>query len=62
MKTEPAGRFINKAGKGNYRNPDAPEKLIRYITRTNGRQQTDLLAWGGVTEFAGVETVILVCL
>lgn len=54
------GKFINKAGKGNYTNPDAVEKVIRYITRTNGKQQGDLAAWGGLgaAEFMGVESVI----
>ncbi len=54
------GKLIYKAGRGNYTNPDAPEKLIRYITRTNGKAGNDLAAWGGlgVTEFAGVDAVI----
>ena len=54
------GKLINKAGKGNYCNPDAPEKLIRYATRTNGMPSGDLVSWGGVgvAEFMGVEGVI----
>ena len=54
------GILINLAGNGNYKNPDAVEKVIRYITRTNGQAEEDLIAWGGlgVTEFAGVEEVI----
>ena len=53
------GILISMAGKGRYRNPDAPEKLIRYITRTNGKPDDDLIAWGGlgVTEDAGADAV-----
>ena len=42
------------------RYPDAPEKLIRYITRTNGQDRNDLISWGGegVLDCYGVETVI----
>lgn len=60
MKEGLTGRFINKAGKGNYTNPEAVENVIRYITRTNGKAQADLVTWGGlgITEFAGMEAVV----
>lgn len=39
-----------------YTNSDASEKLIRYVTRTNGQPDDDLLAWGGlsVLEYGGI--------
>ncbi len=60
MEHKSQGILINLAGNGNYKNPDAVEKVIRYITRTNRQDKEDLIAWGGlgVTEFAGVEEVI----
>lgn len=60
MKIESTGRLINKSGKRNYTNSDAPEKLIRYITRTNRNPREDLITWGGigVTEFGGMKAVI----
>lgn len=60
MKGESQGILVNMAGNGRYKNPEAPEKLLRYITRTNGQPKRDLVAWGGlgVAEFAGVEAVI----
>lgn len=60
MENKSQGILINLAGGGNYQNPDAVEKVIRYITRTNGQAMEDMIAWGGlgVTEFAGVDTVI----
>lgn len=42
------GQLFNKAGKGNYMNTDAPEKLIKYVTRTNGRPEDDLIAWAAL--------------
>lgn len=52
--------FINLAGKGRYLNADAPEFVIKYITRTNGLPKDDLVVWGGigVAEYLGTETVI----
>lgn len=60
MGTETFGIYVNKDGDGRYRNPDAPEKLIRYITRTNGKDEKDLISWGGegVLDRCGVEFVI----
>ena len=60
MGTETFGIYVNKDGDGRYRNPDAPEKLIRYITRTNGKDEKDLISWGGegVLDCCGVEFVI----
>lgn len=54
------GQLINGAKHGRYLNPDAPENLIRYVTRTNGMADNDLIAWGGlgITEFCGIEAVI----
>lgn len=54
------GLYLNKDARGCYRNPDAPEKLIRYITRTNGQDRKDLISWGGVgvLDRCGVEFVI----
>lgn len=60
MKTLPQGMLINKAGKGRYLNPDAPEKLIKYVTRMDGKQKDDLVAWGGlgVTEYQDIDTIV----
>lgn len=60
MKTLPQGMLINKAGKGRYLNPDAPEKLIKYVTRMNGKQKDDLIAWGGlgVTEYQDIDSIV----
>lgn len=60
MKGSEYGLLLNKAGKNWYFNADAHEKLIRYVTRTNGAPRDDLVAWGGVgvAEFMGVEGII----
>lgn len=60
MDDKTQGKLLNKSGQGNYKNHDAPEKLIRYVTRTNGKDNSDLIAWGGlgVTEFLGIEKVV----
>ena len=60
MNDKTQGELLNKSGKGRYTNYDAPEKLIRYVTRTNGKNNADLIAWGGlgVTEFLGIEKII----
>ena len=42
------GLLMNYAGRNKYRNQDAPEKVIRYITRTNGSAKDDLVVWGGL--------------
>lgn len=54
------GILINMAGKRRYLNPDAPDKLIRYVTRTNGKPSNDLVACGGigVAEFTGTDGMI----
>lgn len=54
------GILINMAGKGHYLNPDAPDRLIRYVTRTNGKPSDDLVACGGVgvAEFTGTDGMI----
>lgn len=59
MSTKTFGILINKDGHKRYLNSDAPEKLIRYITRTNGKDTQDLISWGGagVLEYS-VESVI----
>lgn len=60
MKKPILGKLINNAGHGNYTNSDAPEKVIRYVTRTNGKSKDELIAWGGlgILEYNGVESVI----
>ena len=60
MKGMEQEEFFNKSGKGRYKNHDAPEKLIRYVTRTNGEDDSDLIAWGGlgVAEFLGIQKII----
>lgn len=52
--------LVNKAGKGRYTNQDAIDKLIKYLTRTNGQSDSDLVSWGvlGAPEFYGVDTII----
>lgn len=53
--------LVNKAGKGDYLNADAPEKVIKYITRTNGKKSDkDLKAWGGlgISESLGINTIV----
>ncbi|MDE6943930.1 MAG: relaxase/mobilization nuclease domain-containing protein [Lachnospiraceae bacterium] len=59
MNDKTFGTLFNKDGCRKYFNSDAPEKLIRYITRTNGKDTQDLIAWGGagVLEYS-VESVI----
>lgn len=53
-------QLINKAGEGRYLNPDAPEKLLRYVTRTNGQSDADLIGWGGlgVSESLEIDGII----
>lgn len=53
-------QLINKAGKKRYLNPDATEKLIKYVTRTNGQSDADLIGWGGlgVSESLGIDGII----
>lgn len=46
MKTLSHCMLINKAGKGRYLNPDAPEKLIKYVIRMD--RKDDLVAWSGL--------------
>lgn len=60
MKDVSSGNLINHSGYSKYINPDAPEKLIKYITRTNGKLTDDLVSWGGlgVAEFLGVKAII----
>jgi len=60
MNSEYYGKLFNNDGHGKYFNPDAPEKLIRYVTRTNGSGKNDLVSWGGagVLEYYGIEDVI----
>ena len=60
MKTTSYGTLINKAGNGKYTNQDAPENLIRYITRTNGEPKNDLIAWGGlgILEYKSINSII----
>lgn len=60
MKGLKGGILINMAGKGRYLNPDAPDKLIRYVMRTNGKPSNDLVACGGVgvAEFTGTDGMI----
>lgn len=60
MNDNPFGIYINFDGHGNYYNPDAPEKVIKYVTRTNGMSKRDLISWGGtgILECFGVESII----
>lgn len=60
MNNNSFGKLINKDGNNKYTNSDAPEKLIRYVTRTDGKSDDDLLAWGGlgVLEYGGIELPI----
>ena len=60
MNNPQKSQLINKAGKGNYLNADAPEKLLKYVTRTNGKSDADLIAWGGlgVSESLGIDNII----
>lgn len=60
MKTTSYGTLINKAGNGKYTNQDAPENLIRYITRTNGEPKNDLIVWGGlgILEYKSINSII----
>lgn len=53
------GIYLNKDNRGAYCNPDAPEKLIRYVTRASGERKQELVSWGGagVLEYS-VESVI----
>lgn len=60
MNTKTFGIYLNKDGQGKYYNPDAPEKLIRYVTRTNGMSKRDLISWGGagILGCFGVKSII----
>lgn len=53
-------QLINKAGNGRYLNPDAPEKVLKYITRNNGQSDADLIGWGGlgVSESLEIDGII----
>lgn len=59
MSSETFGMLLNKDGQEKYYNPDAPEKVIRYVTRTNGMDKRDLISWGGsgILECSGIESV-----
>lgn len=52
--------YLNKSGNNSYLTPNSVENLIRYITRTNGQDDSDLVAWGcyGAPDFLGIEAVI----
>ena len=60
MKTTSFGTLINKAGNGKYTNQDAPENLIRYITRTKGEPKHDFIAGGGlgILEDNSIDSII----
>lgn len=60
MKELSQGILINRAGKNCYTNPEATERLVKYVTRENGRSAEDLIVWGGigVAEYQGVDMVI----
>ena len=53
------GIYLNKDKHEAFWNPDAPEKLINYITRASGERKQELVSWGGagVLEYS-VESVI----
>ena len=57
MKSSEYGLLLNKARKGKYSNFQDMVYLIRYVTRTNGKPDNDLITWGGigVAEFTGTE-------
>lgn len=59
MKSFKHGLLVNQAGKGRYFNRDAPDLLIRYVTRTDRKPADDLITWGGlgVAEFMGIEAM-----
>ena len=39
------GIYLNKDKRGAYCNPDAPEKLIRYVTRASGERKQEYSFW-----------------
>lgn len=45
MKSSEYGLFLNKAGKEKYSNFQDMVNLIRYVTRTNGKPNNDLITW-----------------
>ena len=53
------GIYLNKDKRGAYCNPNAPEKLIKYVTRAGRERKQELVSWGGagVLEYS-VESVI----
>lgn len=60
MQILPYGKLFNKDGNMKYTNPDAPEKLIKYVTRTNEKTDDDLITWGGlgITEYKDIDSII----
>ena len=48
MKSSEYGLLLNKARKGKYSNFQDMVYLIRYVTRTNGKPDNDLITWGGI--------------
>lgn len=60
MKELSYGILVNCAGHNRYANPEAPERVVKYITRKNGMPAKDLLAWGGigVAEYLGVDMIV----
>lgn len=60
MSTKTFGLYLNKDGHKKYFNSDAPEKLIRYVTRTNGKDTQDLISWGGagILKYCGINSII----
>lgn len=54
------GILVNRAGHSRYVNPEAPERVVKYVTRTNGMPADDLIAWGGigVAEYLGVDMIV----
>ncbi len=59
MSDKKFGIYLNKDKHETFCNPDAPEKLINYITRASGERKQELVSWGGagVLEYS-VESVI----
>lgn len=60
MNTESKNLLINRAGKKRYTDLISIDNLIKYVTRTNGQSDEDLISWGGlgVTEFLGIPEII----
>lgn len=54
------GFLKNNAQKRNYKTPDSPENVIRYIIRANKYPKPGLLTWGGIgiLQYTDIDSIV----